>query len=380
MASVMAVLSPDHRSTARMVAAAGLLAWTVTATTRADRPAVAIAGAVVATAGLFTRPRWPALVLTAALAGWLAAAFPGGFAGPDDPFTIALAWSSYGVGRHESLRRQPWAAAATLAVLSLNLTSDDFLFPESLIFPSLFTAAPWLAGLWIQLLDERSASALRMARDVSQVRTHEVQRATAEERLRLARELHDVAAHHMTTVSLQSQVLRERLDRGEPVSPDDAAAIGSAAQAALGEIRRVVGVLRSPGEQAEVAPLPSLADLPALIETSRQAGQEITFAVEGTPRPLPEGLSLTLYRIAQEALSNARRHGGAASTDLTLVWGPGRVTLRAENGMGPLTRRVAAGNGILGMRERVELYGGRLDAGPEASGLWAVEATLPVVA
>jgi len=379
MASAMAVLSPTHRSAARMVAAASLLAWAVAATSQADRPVIAIAGAVAAGAGLFTRPRWPTVVLVAALAGWLAAVFLAGFDGPDDPFLVLLVWSSYGVGRYESLRRQPWAAAAALAVLSLNITNDDFVFPSMVIFPTLFTAAPWLAGLWIQLLDERSRSALRMAQDLTQVRTHEVERATAEERLRLARELHDVAAHHMTTVSLQSQVLRERLERGEAVSPDDAAGIGQSAQAALGEIRRVVGVLRAPGEQAEVAPLPGLADLPALIEASRQAGHEVTFTVEGTARALPEGLSLTLYRIAQEALSNARRHGGAASTQLALVWGAG-VTLRAENRMGPLTRRVAAGNGILGMRERVELYGGRLQAGPEASGVWAVEATLPVAA
>jgi len=363
-----------------MVAAASLLAWAVAATSQADRPVIAIAGAVAAGAGLFTRPRWPTVVLVAALAGWLAAVFLAGFDGPDDPFLVLLVWSSYGVGRYESLRRQPWAAAAALAVLSLNITNDDFVFPSMVIFPTLFTAAPWLAGLWIQLLDERSRSALRMAQDLTQVRTHEVERATAEERLRLARELHDVAAHHMTTVSLQSQVLRERLERGEAVSPDDAAGIGQSAQAALGEIRRVVGVLRAPGEQAEVAPLPGLADLPALIEASRQAGHEVTFTVEGTARALPEGLSLTLYRIAQEALSNARRHGGAASTQLALVWGAGCVTLRAENRMGPLTRRVAAGNGILGMRERVELYGGRLQAGPEASGVWAVEATLPVAA
>lgn len=376
----MAVLSPTHRSAVRMAAGAGLLAWAVTSTSRADRPVVAIAGAVAATAGLLTRPRWPALMLGAALAGWLAAAFPGGFDGPDDPFVVAIIWSSYGVGRYEAVRRQPWAAAAVLAVLSLNLTDESFTFPSMVIFPALFTAAPWLAGLWIQLLDERSASALQIAHDVTRARSQEVERATAEERLRIARELHDVAAHHMTTVSLQAQVLRERLERGEAVSPDDAALIGRAAHAALGEIRRVVGVLRSPGERAEVAPLPSLADLPALLEASRRAGQEVTFTTEGTPRPLPEGLSLTLYRIAQEALSNARRHGGEAATMLTLVWGPNRVTLRAENRMGPLSRRVIAGNGIEGMRERVELYGGQLDAGPEESGVWAVEASLPVSA
>jgi signal transduction histidine kinase len=361
----------------RRICGLGLTVWAVTAAVEATRPWLAVPAAVLATAGLMLPPRSPIAVLACCLVGMVVLFSVSGFPGPDDPVILALAWASFGAGRHALLVHQPWAAAATLVLLSFNVFGGDSAFPAEVVFPVLFTFVPWSLGLTQQLLELRSQQAYATAMDSLSLRSNEVTRAVSEERLRLAREIHDIAAHHMTVVSLQVQVLRDRSQLGEPPTPDELGAVGRSAQMALADIRRVVGVLRTPGEHPATDPLPGLDELPALIDECRRAGQRVELTVEGERLEVSDGASLTLYRVAQEMLTNARRHGADGTVSLVVRWEPTRVVLIGSNPR-RRTALVGSGSGLVGMSERVGLYNGQLTSRPDSAGLWVVEASLPV--
>lgn len=361
----------------RRVCGLGLTVWAVIAAIEATRPWLAVPAAVLATAGLTLPPKAPIAVLVSCLVGMVLLFSVSGFPGPDDPIVVALAWASFGAGRRARLVHQPWAAAATLVLLSFNVFGGDNVFPAEVIFPVLFTFAPWSLGLTQQLLELRSQQAYATAMDSLSLRSNEVTRAVSEERLRLAREIHDIAAHHMTVVSLQVQVLRDRGQLGHSPTPDELDEVGRSAQMALADIRRVVGVLRAPGEHPATDPLPGLDDLPALVDECRRAGQRVELSVEGERHEISDGASLTLYRVAQEMLTNARRHGADGSLSLLVRWEPTRVVLIGSN---PRRRAAVLGNGagLAGMSERVVLYHGQLTSRPDPAGHWVVEASLPV--
>ncbi len=369
-------------SVARVVAVLALASWAMAAGMRhSDRPVVGALLGAIATLGLLPRSRLALVALALVFATLIALDPVAGFSGPDDPFIVAIAWASFRVGRHAPLRAQPWAAAATLFFLSINLTeTDSSSLPADLVFPALFTGAPWLAGLALQLHAARSEKAGELARDVIGARQSELRKATSDERLRVARELHDVAAHHMSAVSIEAQVLRARAERGDHVTGAELAAIESTARQALDELRKVLGVLRVDDAGLELSPQPSLSDLPQLIEDCRRAGQAIECTVDGNPRRIPDGVSLAAYRITQEALTNARRHGSRGAATVTLTWLPVEIRLTVRNAVGKPKPGFRSGNGVRGMHERAELYGGSLSAGPDRAGMWVVEACLPTPA
>lgn len=363
----------------RIAGAVLLASWAVLiGAQNSQRPAIGALIGAVATSFLAAQPRFPLTALTLAFGGLVALEPLAGFEPPEDPFIVAILWASYGVGRYAPLKRQPWAAVATLFFLSINLTDPEAgSFPATLVFPALFTAAPWLLGLALQLHASRSERARELALDLIGARESELRRATTDERLRLARELHDVAAHHMTAVSIEAQVLRARLERGEAVVSAQLASIESTAQQALDELRKVLGVLRVDGDAIELSPQPSVLQLPELVDECHKAGQPVEFAVEGIPRPISDGISLAAYRIAQEALTNARRHGADGTTTLALRWQPKTIGLMVHNPTSSKRAGINAGNGVRGMQERAELYGGSLAAGPDGHGGWVVEACIP---
>lgn len=197
------------------------------------------------------------------------------------------------------------------------------------------------------------------------------------ERARIARELHDVVAHHVSAIAVQAESARLTTEG----LPDEGKAhfetIGQTARDALTEMRRLLGVLR---EDAEVdrAPQPSLARLNELVETARAAGTPVTLTLEGTVEPLPPGIDLCAYRILQEALTNVRRHAPGASIEVGLVYTPDTLQLRVRDyGPGP-DGPVEDTHGLLGMRERALMVGGTLTAGAAAGGGFVVEAQLPI--
>lgn len=208
-------------------------------------------------------------------------------------------------------------------------------------------------------------------------------RTVLEERNRIARELHDVVAHHMSVISIQAQVAPHLVKEPTDELKENLAGIRQNALDALTELRRVLGVLRSENpeasESAPHAPLPTLARLDALVENARAAGLTVDCASTGQPRPLTPGVELSAFRIVQEALSNAIRHAPGTTVRIELAFSPPGLGVRVANTAPrvPAPRSPGAGHGLLGMRERAAMLGGDLATGPTPDGGYEVTAFLP---
>jgi signal transduction histidine kinase len=202
--------------------------------------------------------------------------------------------------------------------------------------------------------------------------------AAAAERARIARELHDIVAHHVSVMVVQADGARYAL-RTDPGRTETAlTAISTTGRQALTEMRRLLGVLRSAGEQSGLAPVPGLGELRELLDQARAAGLEVSYTLTGTPRELTEGAELAAYRVVQESLTNTRKHGGLAATAaVTLRYEPDGLTVEVTDDGIASPGSEPAGHGLAGMRERIALYGGTVQAGPLPSGGFGVTARLP---
>jgi signal transduction histidine kinase len=201
----------------------------------------------------------------------------------------------------------------------------------------------------------------------------------AEERARNAPELHDVVAHGLSVIAIQADGAEAALDRDPALARKPLSAIRLSAEESLGEMRRLLGVLREDGAGTDLAPQPGLAQLPALVERARAAGTPVTLDVEGEPRPLPASLDLSAFRIVQEALTNVHKHATGAPASVRVVWGRQALALRVlDSGTGREPRVNGAGHGLVGMRERVKLHGGELHTGARPGGGFEVTAELPL--
>jgi signal transduction histidine kinase len=198
--------------------------------------------------------------------------------------------------------------------------------------------------------------------------------AVLEERARIARELHDVVAHHVSTIAIQADTARLTTPGLPPAAGEQLEAIGDTARDAMTEMRRVLGVLRS--EPVGLAPQPGLDELGALLDAARRAGTPVRLVLEGDVAPLPSGVELTVYRIVQEALTNARRHAPGAGVEVELRYGPDALGVRVRD-YGPGPAAGGDGHGLLGMRERVATVGGSLTTGAADGGGFLVEASIP---
>jgi signal transduction histidine kinase len=205
-----------------------------------------------------------------------------------------------------------------------------------------------------------------------------------EERARIARELHDVVAHHMSVIAVRAETAPFRIPGLPEAVKDDMAETSAIARAALTEMRRLLGVLRGADADPERVPQPGMDRLEGLVAAVRGAGLTVDVRVEGDQRPLPSAVELSAYRIMQEALSNALRHAPGAPAAVEVRYEPERLRLRIRNDRPPVpgTHPVpgAAGHGIVGMRERVAMLGGTVTAGPTSDGGYLVEAVLPLAA
>jgi signal transduction histidine kinase len=218
------------------------------------------------------------------------------------------------------------------------------------------------------------------ARDAERNQHALTAQAVADERRRIARELHDMVAHHVSVMGVLATGSRRALHR-DPAAADEAlATIEETGRTALREMRRLLDVLRTDQEPAgELAPQPGLAHLAGLAEQVREAGLPVTLNVEGEVGALDSAVALTVYRIVQEALTNALKHAGSATAEVRLDIGTYWLTLEiCDTGRGPRPGRARVGHGLLGMRERVTLYGGTLRTGPRQGGGFRVSARIPV--
>lgn len=206
--------------------------------------------------------------------------------------------------------------------------------------------------------------------------------AASDERARIAREMHDVVAHTLSVVVAQADGGRFAA-RADPAAGERTLdTIASVGRTALEEMRALLGVLRAPEGEAPLGPQPSIGDIPALVASARESGIETSFVTTGTPRPLPIGAGLALYRIAQEAVTNVLKHAGpTANAYVQLRWGHDNVTLVVrDEGRGAAAHGDGRGSGVDGMRERATLFGGTLTAGPQVGGGFEVRAVLPLPA
>jgi signal transduction histidine kinase len=210
-------------------------------------------------------------------------------------------------------------------------------------------------------------------------REHEeaAKRALADERLRIAQELHDVVAHSMGVIAVQAGVGAHVIDTDPPEAKKSLDAISTTSRATLTEIRRLLGVLRADGD-AGYEPAPGLADLDRLVTDLDGAGLAVDVQFEGDRHDLPPGVDLTAYRIVQEALTNVLKHAGPAAATVTVGYEPDAVRIEVvDDGRGVNGRASGGGHGLVGMRERVAVYGGTLETGPRVGGGFRVAARLP---
>jgi signal transduction histidine kinase len=275
------------------------------------------------------------------------------------------------------------SAAAVLRWMPDRLSMWDSLLVGSIMFagPSLIA---WVFGdsmryrrAYYTNLEDRAAR-LEAERDA------QAQIAAAAERARIARELHDVVAHNVSVMVVQADGASYALGSDPDRARQALAAISATGRQALAEMRRMLGVLRrnEDGTEPGRAPLPGIGQLGELLEQTRATGLAVSFTVEGVPQPLPDGAALAAYRIVQESLTNTRKHGGPRATaEVTLRYLEDALLLRiTDDGRGAAAASDGAGHGLTGMRERVAVYGGWVQAGPRPSGGYHVTALLPLVA
>jgi signal transduction histidine kinase len=251
------------------------------------------------------------------------------------------------------------------------------LFLSGFLFGGISLAC-WILGDSMRYRRGYYAALEEKAARLEAERFAEAKIAAAAERARIARELHDIVAHHVSVMVVQADGAGYVLQSDPRRAANALAAVSATGRQALAELRRLLGVLRSDGEQAALAPVPGLGELRELLDQSRAAGLEVSYTLTGAPRELSEGAGLAAYRVVQESLTNTRKHAGLAATAaVTLQYEPdGLVVAVTDDGLAAPSGE-PGGHGLAGMRERVAIYGGTVTAGPLPGGGFSVRAWLP---
>jgi signal transduction histidine kinase len=329
---------------------------------------------------LAARRRFPGAVLATCVASGLAFAALGL---PPVILGVAILVAVYSVAAYgDRWVSLAGLAAAAVGSTAVQLTPGKFEMPTP-VTNTFILGAAWLLGHFVSVRRDYTDQ-LERAAELERVQADLARRAVAEERLRLARELHDVVAHSISVIAVQSGV-GAHVAASQPEEAAKAlAAIEATSRAALTELRRLLGVLRQEGEpEGELAPVPGLADLDSLLAEVAKAGRGVRLRVDGTPWQLPAGVDLSAYRIVQEALTNVVKHAGEARAQVTIGYGDQEITVEVtDDGLGVTVPagdgRVRVGHGLIGMRERVQVFGGDLEAGPRPGGGFRVAARLPL--
>jgi signal transduction histidine kinase len=246
------------------------------------------------------------------------------------------------------------------------------------VFSTLVFSVAWIIGLALggkfREADEAKERAARAERE----REERARLAVSDERARIARELHDVVGHSVSVMTVQASAVRRLLSPDQEKQREALLVVEQTGREALAEMRRMVGVLRRPEEAPALAPQPSLEQLERLVEHARGAGLSVELRIEGEPVQLPTGVDLTAYRLVQEGLTNALKHARAERAEVVVRYDDGHVELRvSDDGRGG-GGGDSGGHGLVGMRERVSVYGGELEAGPRPEGGYELRARLPI--
>lgn len=333
---------------------------------------------LLATVPLAWRRRAPLLVLCAVVASasaesWLL----------DDwtSFQPFVAWvvAVYSVAAHAELREAIAGAAVTGAVAA-GLQLAKVFAGESLTQmpgPLILFGTAWVAGRVIRGKRLEAVRLTARAAELEHEREEKARLAVEEERARMARELHDIVAHAISLIVVQARAGRRTLPGEADLTRESLDTIEETGRQALTEMRRLVGILRTEGQEPALAPQPGLRQLDALVAQFSEAGLPVELEVDGEPRELPPGIDLSAYRIVQEALTNALKYAGPGAARVVVRYRPDELELKIVDTGSGAEAGEDGGHGLVGMKERVSLFGGEIEAGREDGG-FAVRARLPL--
>jgi len=298
------------------------------------------------------------------------------FFGTFVPLGVAL----FSVARYGRGRAPLYGALATAALLLfLDLRVAVMQEPGEIVFHWGVCVLVWLSGWALRRTADRAAAAMQQTIAVEVAAAERTMAAVVEERSRIARELHDVVAHAVSMMVVQAGAAEQVVDDDPAFVRGALETIRSTGRDALVEMRRVLALLRDQDEAGALQPQPGVAALGALVDSARAAGLDVLLEVQGDQRELPAGLDLAAYRIVQEALTNVRRHASASRASVRLCFTDDEVRVEvADDGRGVATGTPREGNGLIGMRERAGLYGGRLETTSADGRGFTVIAVLPV--
>ena len=294
------------------------------------------------------------------------------------PFA-GLLIATYAGGAYTS-RRDRWIAAAIIgvAVLAMAISNGEDVVGDILFIGGILYAV-WGAATIVRSRQELAGALAARTVELEHEREENAKLAVAEERARIARELHDVVAHNLSIMVLQAGAERRAIGDERPQTTEALSAIEETGRTAMAEMRRLLGMLRRSDDELALAPQPSLRYLDDLVSQVRDAGLPVDLRIEGEPRAVAPGVDLSAYRIIQEALTNALKHAGPARARVTVRYGDNELDIEiTDDGSGAAAPAPAGGHGLVGMRERVALFGGDLAAGRRLSGGYVVRAKLPL--
>jgi signal transduction histidine kinase len=331
---------------------------------------------LIAVFALALRRRFPfvsAVVVVMALGvEWLAVGSPEGFG-----VFVTLVLAGYSVAANERRGRALAGLGLLMAAAAVWTVRDPTQTTLHAHVSGLGWMLPvviaWLLGAYVRELRERASRAERG-------REERASAAVASERARIARELHDIVAHNVSVMVVQAEAADEMLERDKPDrARTSVRKIEETGRAALTDMRRLLGILRERDSPEVLTPQPGIANLELLVAKVRESGLPVELEVSGEPESLPPGVDLSAYRIVQEALTNALKYAGPARARVLIRFAPGVLELEvADDGAGAAGDGGNGGHGLVGMRERVALFGGELEAGPGSHGGYRVRARLPL--
>jgi signal transduction histidine kinase len=328
---------------------------------------------------LFFRRRFPFGAPVAVGAAIAASSFVDGHLIPSGLITNLAAISAFVLMGMLRDRTQAIAGLAYgLGVAAIVIHNDPNAGVSNFVFIGLVFAIAWTIGLLVSHKFQEADLARERALKAERNREERARLAVSDERARIARELHDVVGHSVSVMTVQASAARRLLRPHQEKEREALLVVEQTGREALAEMRRVVGVLRRPEESPALAPQPTLDQIERLVENTREAGLPVDLRIEGEPVQLPAGLDLTAYRLVQEGLTNTLKHARAQRAEVVVRYEDGYVELTVSDDGHGGGNGGGSGHGLVGMRERVSVYGGELEAGRRAGGGFRLHARLPV--
>jgi signal transduction histidine kinase len=342
-----------------------------------DSKAVFIVGSLLWTLPLLLRHRFPFAAPVFAFAVQAGSAFADPTIGTETTATIALLVTFWVVGANNEGTRAIGGAAIGFSSIAVVAQQDVHVGLEEAVSGSVMGGVICLIAYALQRRAKLARDLEHRAARLEHEREERTRAAIADERRRIARELHDVIAHTVSVMTVQAGAARLLLEAEPERAVAPLLSIEETGRQALSEIRRMFGILREDEGEIAFGRQPGVGDLDALVEQARAAGLPVELRVEGQPVALSPGVDLAAYRVVQEALTNALKHGGPGHANVTVRFGRETLDVVITND-GRAATNGGGGHGLVGMRERVSLYGGKLETGAEPGGGYAVRARLPV--